>query len=319
MLHMPNRIQSMPPKGHNSRSLNGSGSGVKFGLLTPERLDAYQDDFNKIPVMRKISSRDLIYIHDQVLSVEEQQELERVCDFIKPGTLSKMEKLGKLGVVNSASEMLLGLYTLTALSSGAISEGFIKKLSQQQLPVTKQPSTQEFQSLLQQLGDMLPNDKVKRFQQLVGGDPKEAKDLLAVIAMRAVLASSHDKQYTLKQDGRDSLSRGLAAFNGLLPWYSPRRMQTWLMVVTYKYIPKLPVEWFRSKLLEITIERLERNICYNDLMNVLQRNERFRQNVNYRQSQAGQFNRKHSILPVQMLYEAAIVKNAAAWHLDNPI
>jgi hypothetical protein len=92
------------------------------------------------------------------------------------------------------------------------------------------------------------------------------------------------------------------------------------MVAAYKYIPKLSNEWFRGKLLELTKERIAMDeLRYDDLMNILCQNERYSQNIIYKAPNLKEHRKSEAVLPLQMLYEAAIVKHARLWRPKGSI
>jgi hypothetical protein len=304
------------------RSGNGAGFGVKFGALTREQMDKYQPVFENIPELRNYSGRGFLDIFNGMLSEKEQDRLEKILAYVEPEQLETLVKEEKLGILKSASNMLLGLYTVTASRSGVISESLLTDLSKT-LQFAKQDK-KDFDQCIKELSDKLPAESVNRFQPLVGAKSgEEARKLLSLIVVRVILSSNPEdknKKKLLQQDGQMLLTQGLQTFTGRLPWHSLRRLQLWLMVAAYKYIPKLSNEWFRGKLLELTKERIAMDeLRYDDLMNILCQNERYSQNIIYKAPNLKEHRKSEAVLPLQMLYEAAIVKHARLWRPKGSI
>lgn len=316
------RVQPAPLSQQHTPA--AKGSLLRFGKIAPKHAPAffnkYTDEINEFPDLQKYGKIDLSDIYTKRLSSVSQDQFEQVCKGIAPYELRAMRQKaiqGKpvLGPIEESADMFFELYTLHALREKVITAEKVDRWRKVFLPEPGKRKELDFKQFLSQVGQEIPPDTVEAFQKMTGWDKEKSRTLLNLMAAKFILMRARDPKYDIWQKTVNLLKDEAGELNETIPWYSPKRLQVWFLAVVYTHVPSLPMEWFRTALVNIVSNQVKAPVQYKDLMeNVYQKQFR-RQEFDYLNPQFNSNNdRKRYLKGIELVNEAFILKNTRLWH-----
>lgn len=316
------RVQPDPTS--QQRTTAAKGSLLRFGKIAPQHAPAffnpYSNEINEFSDLQKYGKIDLSEIYTKLLSSSAQDQFEKVCKGVTPHEIRAMrqkERLGQpvLGPIEESADMFFELYTLHALREKVITTERVDRWRKEILPKPDKRKELDFKQFLSQVGHEITPGTVEKFQKIVGWDREKSRDLLTLMAAKFILMRARNPKFDIWQNTVNLLKDEAAELNETIPWYSPKRLQVWFLALVYTHVPSLPMEWFRTALVNIVSNQVNAPVQYKDLMeNVYQKQFR-RQEFDYFNPQFhSNAERKKYLKGIEIINEASILRNTRLWH-----
>ena len=308
------------PSANRPNSISKKHAPLRFGKLDESRLKSYKIAIQNLPDFgpnEAYGQTDFSKIYNK-LKPRAQKHLEKLCKQVSPEEVAAMEKANVLGVIEESADMLFELDTLIALRKGLITAPKVDEWCKNVMPGKSEAarSAKPFETVLKEIDKDIPNNKaVQQFEKAVGWQPQRAHEMLLLIATKFMLMRDRDPNYQLWKESKHLLWGEAKELMEPFPRFSPRKLQIAALALTYTYIPGLPANFFKSQLEGIVSNRLKTPIHSNDLIKNVYGKQLGRQEYDYYNPQlTTNKERKKDLKGIEVLNEAAVLKNARLWN-----
>jgi hypothetical protein len=246
-----------------------------------------------------------------------QAHFEKITKVLTPQALESMKKKEQLGLVEEASDMLFEAATLAALEKGVFKNKTVAHWNKDFLPPSNQEArdAKPFEEFLKQIDQEIPKEKAQKVEKQMGWEPAKAHQLLLLMGAKFTLMRRKDINYDLWDNNKKLLLDEGEELREAFPWYSPKRLQIWLLAHAFTSIPRLPLSFLQSQLVRIVSSKLKKPVTSNDLMENVFAKQARRQEFDYQNPHlSANKERKQALKGVEVVTEAAITQNALEGH-----